>query len=298
MNKPIVFLRSDPEDAFSGYVWEHFAHHPAVKLVEFEEIARHLQPTPWPQVVTASYPDDLIDTFRDAHVINRVFNIDPDIVQSGLLAHGPHELWLHVITQPLLNSAASLAHDMGTRGVSRSLPPLNTQWLSMSDAGRNGIKVPHFVFGFGGADPDVSGVQNSMQKSIWSYFDWKVERHLPRAEKGWHKFFVESPAGEPVICHYLGAHTWQTFPRGQALDLDEEQMASIIARARICFASSIGEVLLYLEEGGQLRFHAFSPHLSAAVQSEAFPQTVERWIEEMASIPVSTARHHWSPEIA
>lgn len=278
MSKPTVFLYSDSEDTFSAYVKEHFHSHLSVKLIGFDQLARHLRPAAWPAVMAGDYPAELADTFSGSYVVNRVFNIDPDIVQSGLLKHGPHELWLHVITHPLLNSAAALAHDIGTRGVSRSLLPLNTQWMYISDSGQNGIKVPRFALGFGGVEPDISGLKDPMQKSIWSYFDWKTERHLPKAEQGWHKFYVERPAGEPVICHYLDDEIWCSFPRGTRHELDEQQVNHIVARARECFGSTIGEILLYLEADGGLRFHAFSPHMTAAVQSESFVPAINRWI--------------------
>lgn len=281
MSKPVIFLYSDDSDVFVQKVSSFHSSNPAIRLMKFEQLVRDLSPSDWPVVVGGRHSEQLRDAFEAADVVNRVFNIDPDIVQSGLLRCGPHELWLHVIVQPLLNSAASLTHDFGTRGVSRSLLPLNTQWMLMSESGRNDIRVPRFVLGFGGADPDVSGLRDPMQKSIWSYFDWKVENHLPKAEAGWHKFFVERPAGVPVICHYLGDNAWCTFPRGQRCGLDQRMLSKVVARASKCFMSTIGEVLVFVEDDGAIRFHAFSPHMTAAVDSSEFESQLAVWLADL-----------------
>jgi hypothetical protein len=289
MNKPVVFLYSDNSDEFMKRVSANHANNSSVRLIKFEQLARCLSPAPWPAVVDDDYLPDLQEAFIGAHVINRVFNMDPDIVQSGLLRHGPHELWLHVAMQPLLNRAAKCAHDIGTRGISRSLLPLNTQWMHMSDRGRNEIRVPRFALGFGGEEPDTSNLKTPMQKSIWSYFDWKVEHHLPKAERSWHKFYVEQPRGVPVICHFLGTDTWLSFPRSEHCDIDKDLLSKLVARAQECFRSAMGEILVYVEDDGGTRFYAFSPHLTAAVSSDDFDRRLSMWIARIYSQIQETA---------
>jgi hypothetical protein len=281
MKMPVVFLYSDDADPFIEKVLALHGGNDSLRFVKFEQLVRNLSPSHWPVVVDGQYPSDLQATFAGADVINRVFNIDPDIVQSGLLRHGPHELWLHVITQKLLNSSSSLSHDIGTRGVSKCLLPLNTQWMLMSDRSGLDIQVPKFVLGFGGAEPDTSKLREPMQKSIWSYFDWKVENHLPKAEAGWHKFYVERPVGVPVICHYLGDRMWCSFPRGGRIDVDNFVLSKIVEKAGRLFKSTIGEVLVFVEEDQLIRFHAFSPHLTAAVKSEEFEHHLAAWITDI-----------------
>ena len=62
--------------------------------------------------------------------------------------------------------------------------------------------------------PEVAGLDNPMQKSVWSLFDWMDERYLPATEASRHQFLVERPAGKPLIAYFFGDSVGRPDQRG------------------------------------------------------------------------------------
>jgi hypothetical protein len=290
MNNKLIFVYSDKRDALVKSAKYTCDGVDGVHFIAIDRIVKQLHPEPWPIVIRNSFSTELKDLFNGAIVVNRLFNIDAWITRSKLLHYGQHELWIHIAVMPLLNNACMLIHDVGTRGTSKSLLPLNTQWALLSDFGRNDFKVPNFVYGFGTGMPDTDMLANSMQKSVWSIFDWKSENHLSEEEKNWHKFFVDAPIGTPVICHYLGINNfWLSYPHNESCSVDHETFQRLVCRCYECFKSSMGEFLVFLEpENGIVRFYAFSPHLLNASDSEEFNSRVAKWVSSIKSASLDT----------
>ncbi|MEG0194751.1 MAG: hypothetical protein RR698_16455 [Stenotrophomonas sp.] len=199
---------------------------------------------------------------RADYVINRVFDVSRCEIGMKLRECGLHENWAHAALGSALAGTATLAHGIGTRGVSKSLLPLNVQWALLSDVVPD-IRVPSFAFGFGYRMPDISHLKDPVQKSVWSYFKWDGTSDVEEGEEQWHPFFVERPDGVPVVCSYHGDATDLEFPRG-AVSIDASVIVSLVAACRETFDSRMGEVLLYVQ-GTRITFCAFSPYLATLV---------------------------------
>lgn len=285
MNSKLIFLYSDKHDVLINSAKTACDGLKGVQFVAIDSIVKDLHPEPWPLVIKNSFSPMLRNHFKDAIVANRVFNLDSGITRSELFRYGRHELWIHIAIMPLLNYAHKLIHDVGTPGTSKSLLPLNTQWALMSDFGRNDVAVPEFAYGFGAEEPDFSKLKKPIQKSVWSIFDWKVEKHLSKKEEEWNKFFVESPTGNPIICHYLGPNNyWFSYPHNESFTVNNDVFQKLVSRCNTCFESSVGEFLVYVEpDSGITRFYAFSPHLLNARSSEEFDSRVADWVSNITN---------------
>jgi hypothetical protein len=283
MNGKLIFLYSDSDDVLIDIANTISSDLKKVEFIGIESIIDELRPEPWPIVIKNTFSAMLQDKFNNAIVVNRLFKLDSSIKNSKLLQYGKHELWIHIALMPLLENARILIHDVGTLGTSKSLLPLNTQWALMSDFGRNDVVVPQFVYGFGAETPDISGFKNPIQKSVWSIFDWKSEKHLSEDDKGWNQFFVESPTGNPVICHYLGLNNfWFSYPHNEKFTIDHQAFEVLVRRCSECFKSLVGEFLVFVEpDSNIIKFCAFSPHLSNAKDSEEFISRVEAWLSDI-----------------
>ncbi|WP_045728409.1 hypothetical protein [Xanthomonas sp. GPE 39] len=229
----------------------------------------------WPKVLDMTTTADIEAVFSGAKIINRAFTLSGTELSSCLSAWGVDERWFHIRLQGLLKLGMSVSYDTGVRGVSRSLLPLNAQWFEMKRSLPD-LLTPAFEYGFAYEHPDISALASPLQKSVWSLFDWKVERHLSPDEAKRHQFFVEAPNGVPFIAYFVG-DTLEVFWPRERVDVDLGQVKELVNAARRVFCAETGEVLLYAEDQS-LRFYAFSPHMLSVAEEPAFQAMLGNWL--------------------
>jgi len=259
MTSGAIVIHSDRQDvvaaALSGIG--------GISVIHLDELT-----SAWPvQEATPITPMDFdrIRTSCQGYVINRVFDLSCCEIGTRLRNCGLHENWAHAALGVVLGQAVALAHGIGPRGVSRSRLPLNAQWKLIADRAP-GINVPLFAFGFGHRMPDISHLQDPVQKSVWSYFRWDGESDVTEGEDQWHPFFVERPDGMPVICSYHGEAIDLEFPRGPVA-INGELLSTLVVACRETFDSRMGEVLFY-QKDERVTFYAFSPYMASVGDSK------------------------------
>ncbi|GLQ89167.1 hypothetical protein [Dyella flagellata] len=245
-------------------------------FLHVDELLDGLSIKPWPVLLDLTVPSAWKEQIVDASVVNRLFSFEGTTCMARLSEARINERWLHARLDTLLATASVLSHDTGVRGVSRSLLPLNAQWFHMR-TGQSAVSTPRFSYATGFEEPDNGELDDPMQKSVWSLFDWKSERHLPSTEARRHRFFVDRPTGTPLVCFFAGeqAPAW-FFPKQEA-EFDDEALTISARTAQRVFLSDIGEMLLYVNADGSLVFHAFSPYLQSAIRSPEFSEYLNRW---------------------
>nr|WP_313270524.1 hypothetical protein [Stenotrophomonas geniculata] len=253
MKNSIVVLHSDDQDAVAVALRD-VRDVTVIHLDQLTSLWTIREATPIVAAPLARKP-----MLHAGYVINRVFDISRCDIGMKLRKCGLHENWAHAALGSLLVGAATLAHGIGTRGVSKSLLPLNVQWMLISGLVSD-IRVPPFAFGFGHRMPDTSHLKDPVQKSVWSYFKWDGTSDVEEGEEQWHPFFVERPEGVPVVCSYHGDAVDLEFPRG-AVSIGAGVITSLVAACRETFDSRIGEILFYVQ-GTTITFCAFSPYLA------------------------------------
>jgi len=254
----------------------------SVCLIDCANLMKHLTPRAWPAVIESSFPVELLSLLDGAVVLNRMFTLDATEGSSSFVTTMRREIWLNRAFSQLFLRSGRLIHEPGVRGISRSLLPLNLQWYHLACQDNNRFLFPDFVYGFGGELPDITSIVEPLQKSIWSLFDWKVERHLSKEEAGWNKFFVNKPTGTPVICHYLEDDIWATFPRGSSHNLQDDYLRKAVDLVRHTFRSDIGEFLICVEEDNNCRFYAFSPYLTMGAAHSTFLARLIKWVDHLS----------------
>jgi hypothetical protein len=253
-----------------------------IRVMHVDDLLEHLAPTEWPVVLGAKFPQSLCAEFESARVVNRIFTLEGTRTEETLRRWGVDERWLHIRMMDLLGRAAALSHDIGIRGVSRCLLPLNTQWFRVRKAAPD-ILTPSFAYGVGyEAPPDYDELTDPMQKSVWSIFDWREEQHMSESERQRNRFYVERPTGAPVVVHFYGdTHFWH-FPR-ERFDVDPVRVQAIASTCREVFHSDCGEALLYRDNEGELRFYSFSPFMMSAALDERFGASIRSWTKQLES---------------
>ena len=261
MHHKIVVLYSNHSDPIA----EMLSDRSKVKTYHIDDLNDFIHFDAWPNVVTTRFDEKIKSEFRDAQVVNRLFTLHDTVISKRLIELVYREEWAHVALSPLLSNASSLMHDIGVKGISRCLLPLNSQWLFI---GAQGIDVPTYVYSFGGSTPDLSNIKDPMQKSIWSLHDWREETNFGPDNVNWHPFYVERPTGVPVLCNFIRGDVNIVVLRGtteRVVD-DFRPMAKIVSQV---FRSQMGEFLTYVESDGTIRFYAFTPTLHASVQQDS-----------------------------
>lgn len=247
------------------------------ELLHLDDLLPMVRAGSWPAVLDFEPSVEMREQFIGARVVNRVFSLANTRMDEFLRGSGIDARWLHIRLQSLLESAASVCHDTGVRGVSRTLMPLNVQWFELKRVLAD-IQTPDFVYSIGYEAPDLRGLVDPLQKSVWSLFDWKQERNLLPEEKRRHQFFVSRPQGVPLVSYFCGESAHGIFfPRGDAVPIDLQRVHAINQAARRAFRSETGELLLFAE-GGQLRFHAFSPYLLSVADEPAMVEMLGSWL--------------------
>jgi len=246
-------------------------------LVHVDEILPYAQPVEWPEVLRIALPEKFAQRFDTTLTINRLFNFANTETSSKLLEWGVNERWLHIKVSKYLLRGRQLAHDLGQRGVSRCLLPLNTQWflLNREDAS---FPTPMFSFAMGYEAPQLEIMAHPMQKSVWSFFDWKEEQTITPLETRRHRFFVDSPTGIPVIAFYFGSDVEYVFPK-QSTTVDRNMYERLAHAARKIFRSEAGELLTYMEDDRTVRFYGFSPFLYSSRISDRFMELGHGWLD-------------------
>ncbi|WP_407473194.1 hypothetical protein ABFT91_13935 [Xanthomonas campestris pv. raphani] len=248
---------------------------PEIACIHVDQLIPLLSRRDWPKVLDIATTADIEAMFAGAKIINRAFTLSGTELSSCLSAWGVDERWFHVRLQDLLKLGSRVSYDTGVRGVSRSLLPLNAQWFEMKRFLPD-LSTPAFEYGFGYEHPDISALACPLQKSVWSLFDWKVERHLSPDEAKRHQFFVEAPKGVPLIACFAGDALEVFWPR-ERVDVDLGQVNEVVDAAKRVFCAEAGEVLLYAEDRS-LRFYAFSPHLLSVAEEPAFQSMLSNWL--------------------
>lgn len=245
-------------------------------VIHVDELCDFMTVQPWPEMLRIEVPDFFNDAVRGARVINRIFSLHGTKVAAMLRAEKVDVRWFHIRIRPWLDLAACLAHDTGTRGVSRTLLPLDAQWFEIK-RGAPEVLTPDFIRSRGWERPDLSRLDNPFQKSVWSLFDWKMERAMTREEKESSQFHVSKPRGVPLIPWYLGRSAQGVYFPGKQVDVDHAAIRRIVSVARKVFRSDAGEMLLFAE-GASLRFHAFSPLLATIAAFVDVTREIDEWI--------------------
>lgn len=271
MIRKTIVIYSDEKDAVAVR-----ARATGVPSIHIDALLPALEARPWPENLRLSPGAQTVELFRNARVINRVFILEGTCVADFLRRHCIDVRWFHIRLQSLLAIGDSLCHDTGCLGVSRSLAPLNVQWFEikreMQDA-----QTPEFAYGVGYEAPDLSHVQDPMQKSVWSLFDWKSETRLDEDERVQHQFHVARPKGTPAIAWYFGAdHNGLHFPR-ETVGIDADLLDRMTRAAARAFRSDIGEMLLYVT-GDAVTFHAFSPFLRSVSCCGSVSESLDAWL--------------------
>lgn len=253
MKIPTIVIHSDPEDVVAAVLGDVRG----VSVIHLDELTRNwrvqeaeiIEPVLGKSVPSVCY----------AYIINRVFDLSCTEIGKRLRTFRLHENWAYTALGSVLSRAHALAHGIGPRGVSRSLLPLNVQWKLLSERIPD-IKTPRFAFGFGHRMPDMSHLENFVQKSVWSYFRWNGDSDVAEGEQQWHPFFVEQPQGIPIICSYHGEAFALSFPRGRP-KADLGDFPALVHACRDLFDSRMGEILVY-QEDESLTFCACSPYMA------------------------------------
>lgn len=245
-------------------------------VLHVDDLCECISTRPWPEVLKVDLPDYFKAAVRGAYVINRIFSLAGTKVASRLKAEGIDERWFHIRIQPLLELADCLAHDTGTRGVSRTLLPLDAQWFEIKRVGCE-VSTPDFIRGRGRERPNVAALREPIQKSAWSLFEWKEERSMTWEESQDNQFYVSRPTGIPVIAWYLGRSVHGFHCPGKTAEIDQVAIRAISSKARAAFRSDAGEMLLFLD-GRTLCFHAFSPLLATVERVDGVAGKIDGWI--------------------
>jgi hypothetical protein len=66
--------------------------------------------------------------------------------------------------------------------------------------------------------------------------------------------------------------------------VDSADLARIAAIVRRTFKSELGEFLVYKEADRGLCFHAFSPHMTSAVDTPTFSDRLTDWLGQLAKV--------------
>ncbi|HWL88440.1 MAG TPA: hypothetical protein VNO21_21705 [Polyangiaceae bacterium] len=280
----VTILYSDVEDPLALAI----PSDTRVHKIHVDELASFFRKDERWAVPTFSAPDRIRSRFHGRVVLNRIFNLQSTKLGALLQSWGFHELWVHFLLSELLAESARLVHDTGPRGVSRTLLPLNSQWLMVNDL-EYAISTPAYVYNFGGELVELDAIDNPIQKSVWSLFDWRQERHLPAGEAAWHRFFVQKPTGSPVLCYFfdidrLGEDGLAVVPLRDPVSIPMDKMLTLAKLLATKFASAIGEFLIYVGEDENIRFHAFSPYLKTASSHGDFVPLFNRWLESHQSV--------------
>ena len=276
MSQPLVLLYSSPEDPVATCGLVRSSKDSDVKAIHIDELLPFFSARPWPEILRVEAIPELRQVFAGARIVNRIFNLSHTQTLQYLNEHSIDERWLHIRLRKILGIGGSLSYDTGVRGVSRSLLPLNAQWFEIRRILPN-LAIPEFTYAFGYEQADLTALNDPIQKSVWSLFDWKEERHLSIDEARRHQFFVERPKGVPLISYFLGKDFSAVhFPR-EAMTIDAARIDEINHAARSAFKSECGELLLYAE-GQELRFYAFSPYLSSIAATPSFERDLEEWL--------------------
>jgi hypothetical protein len=279
-----VFLYSEDDDPLVREARPAARRHKNIYFISFAALSRYFEECPWPKFISATYPSEITELFKGGFIVNRVFGISS---QSLSALSVKADALAHFAIEPLIKSGIGAAHDLGPPGVSRTQLPLTSQWEIMSNYKNNGIPVPKFLYVLPGEAPDLNQFHCPMQKSVWSIFDWKEERHLSEVEKFHYRFFVEKPIGFPIVCHFLGdVAVWFSFPTGRDPNgrdpkINAHAFEPFVKQATVGFKSSIGEFLTFLEPNGVIRFYAFSPILEVASETTEFSSMVKLWINSL-----------------
>lgn len=234
-------------------------------LIPYLHIGNHHEP------IKAIFPEALLKKFKNSDILNRNFSYDGTKLSQVLSEWGVHTLWCESIFHKLISLGRNCWHDTSVRGISRSLLPLNTQWFLLKNK-VEGVSFPKFSYGFGKAKPALHEMENPLQKSIWSLFDWKIERALSKEELDWNQFFVDQPQGRPLVISYINSTISLIFPKEQ-FHIDEKiknRCINLTNEAKNTFRSRIGEILVYVQENGEFLFCAFSPFMLTASNHKWF----------------------------
>jgi hypothetical protein len=236
---------------------------PNVHLVPIDELAHRVKsPT---QIVTMSAAENQeVFHLLTTKVINRVFRPAEGGLREKLAKWGLDPSWTHVVLTGLLCRSSGLSHDVGGRGVSKSLLPLPRQWAEVAMEGIS-VRTPRFKHAFGAEDPDTEGLKDPIQKSIWSLFHWSTGDAMDTREKAWSPFTVERPHGMPIVMSVVGEKVRHICENSTSLaDAASSMLCRKIASS---FASDLGELLFFKDTEGDLVFHAFSPYLTTYSRS-------------------------------
>lgn len=273
---PILICYSDHNDPFVQLARQR-SDDGSFHLIHVDELLPYAEPVDWPEVFRIALPEELAEKFDTTLTINRLFNLANTDTIEKLIDWGVNERWLHIRLSSYLLRGRHLAHDLGQRGVSRCLLPLNTQWflLNREDAS---IATPKFSFAMGYEAPQLDVMAHPMQKSVWSFFDWKEEQTITPLETRRHRFFVDSPTGIPVIAFYFGADVEFVFPK-ENTSVDRNMYERLAHTARKIFRSEAGELLTYVESDGTIRFYGFSPFLYSSRTNEKFMELGRGWLD-------------------
>lgn len=260
----------------------------SLRILHVDELVEFISPADWPEVLRLSLPAHIASQFNVDFIINRVFTMEGTKISTRLSELALDERWFYVRMMHYLNCGNRLAYDTGQRGVSRSLLPLYAQWYRVSHR-CNTIMTPKFTYAFGAEHPNLNMLEDTIQKSVWSLFDWRVEHNISASELRQHKFFVERPKGTPVILYYIGDSCRERiYPNGY-IDMQDCICNEIIQICRDEFHSEAGEILLYVGLDEHVYFYAFSPFLHSAAYEHGFRAQIATWLSERGHVPTHDA---------
>jgi hypothetical protein len=224
------------------------------------------------------------EQFENKYIINRVFSLENTKLLSHLKNLDFSDRWGFILLKQLGRRGARLAHDIGVRGVAKSILPLHLQWHSVNQAFLPQLKTPNFSYVFADLPADIERMTSPFQKSIWSYSDWQTEHNLPSSEANFSRFFVERPTGIPVVVYFIGDTFRVTFPKDEVA-IDPASAAAFVSAFRDIFRSDVGEVLMYAESDENFLFCSFSPHLATAVGHRNFRPDLRKYVDSISSAP-------------
>ncbi|UPG87453.1 hypothetical protein L2Y94_08905 [Luteibacter aegosomatis] len=263
MRKNLAVIYSDPKDPVALDL-----RNLGVDVFHVDELNPGLVLSTWP--VPVRHAEASIFSRRlGGAVINRTFSLSGTLIGSRLEEAGIHRQWFFALIDDLLSGSECLMFDSGLQGISRSNLPLDLQWQRMRDLDA-AIQTPKYATASGLSMPDLSGLADPMQKSVWSVFDWREERLISDDELIWDKFFVERPVGAAIQIYFVGDYPFTL--AGKDVESDDalrRAADTLVTAAKKAFCAKAGELLAFWN-GGRLSFHAYSPFLVNAWKLPSF----------------------------
>ncbi len=139
-----------------------------ISCVHVDQMIPLLTRRDWPEVLELAPTAEVEGVFKDAWIINRVFILTGTKLLACLQEWGVNERWFHIRLQKILSLGSAASYDTGVRGVSRSLLPLNAQWLEIKRS-LTDLATPDFKEGIDMVFSDLNHSPENIQSLLGAF---------------------------------------------------------------------------------------------------------------------------------